>query len=54
MVADSHTQQKIRRLEDARLTWGIVFFNALSEQRMAQAERMIATIDRRLAKLRGE
>jgi hypothetical protein len=51
---DSQTAQKIKRLEDERFTWGIIFFNALSEQRMTQAERRLAIIDDRLAKLRGE
>jgi hypothetical protein len=51
---DSQIAQKIRRLEDERFTWGLIFMNAFSEHRMNQAERRLAIIDERLAKLRGE
>jgi hypothetical protein len=50
----SMIERKIRGLKEQREKWGIVFFNALSHQRMAQAERYIKLIDAKLERLEAQ
>jgi len=51
MMNNSVIERKIRGLKEQREMWGIVFFNAMSHERMTQAERYIKLIDAKLERL---
>jgi len=51
-VAD--IERKIKRLKNERHQWAVVFFNAVTRDRMDQAERVINLIDKRLELLESQ